>query len=284
VVVRLTAATLFIIGPLEVVIGAIPVFTQVSVSMKNIYDLERRVDTHINNHLDQSHSTTNPFCNFKSIDLHETCFSYCDQNGQSSFTLGPINLSIQRGEILFLVGGNGCGKSTSLKIINGLYPINSGVIKIDNTSINPQNIQEYRELFSSVFSDFHLFDRLYGLEQVEESRVTELILKMELTGKTEYCNGKFSNLHLSTGQRKRLAMIVALLEDTPIYIFDEWTADQDPHFREHFYKSMLPEFKQQGKTVIVVSHDDRYWPLADRIVTLEYGTIRNETNNVLQDA
>ena len=81
-----------------------------------------------------------------------------------------------------------------------------------------------------------------------------------------YADGRFSTLDLSTGQRKRLAMVAALLDDKPIYIFDEWAADQDPGFRRYFYEGLLGELKARGKTVLAVTHDDRYFGVADRVV------------------
>ncbi|SDM20561.1 putative ATP-binding cassette transporter [Franzmannia pantelleriensis] len=68
--------------------------------------------------------------------------------------------------------------------------------------------------------------------------------------------------------------MVAYLEDRPFLVFDEWAADQDPLFKEVFYREVLPELKRMGKAVLVISHDDRYFPLADRLVRLESGKLR----------
>ncbi len=129
-------------------------------------------------------------------------------------------------------------------------------------------------MFSAIFHDFHLFDRLYGLKEVDGQRVNDLLKVMRLDNKLKFDGKKFSTLDLSAGQKKRLAMAVAIMEDKPIYVFDEWAADQDPQFRRYFYETLLPSFKAQGKTVIAVSHDDRYFHVADRVINLEYGRIR----------
>ena len=158
-----------------------------------------------------------------------------------------------------------------LKLLTGLYKPDSGLIDIDGLAVDRTAVRDMRELFSVIFGDFHLFDRLYGLEGVEQERVQELIDRMELTDKVTFEDGKFSNLNLSTGQRKRLALIAALLEDRPIYIFDEWAADQDAHFRAIFYEEILKDLKARGKTVIAVTHDDRFFHVADRVVQLDLG-------------
>ena len=149
----------------------------------------------------------------------------------------------------------------------------AGCRKIDGVPVEASAMQAYRELFAGIFPDFHLFDRLHGLEQVAPERVQALIERMELGDKVNYANGRFSTQDLSTGQRKRLAMIVALLEDREIYFFDEWAADQDAHFRAAFYTEILPELKQRGKTVVVVTHDDRFWHMCDRSVSLDLGRV-----------
>jgi len=187
--------------------------------------------------------------------------------------VGPLSTRIRRGETIFIVGGNGCGKTTALKLLTGLYYPGSGTIRVDRELLTRGNVQNYRELFSTVFAQFHLFDRLYGLEKADPEQVKALLVEMELAGKTRFEGGRFTDLSLSTGQRKRLALVVALLEDKEILVFDEWAADQDPHFRKYFYEVVLKRLKEQGKTVLAVTHDERFWKLADRIVKMEYGSI-----------
>jgi putative ATP-binding cassette transporter len=276
VVLKMTAAVLFIIAPLEMIVGAMPMFARSDVALDNLYRLER--------HLDRLEEETHQivperleaFRQFKTISLESAVFSYAD--GTETFTVGPVDLSIRRGEMLFIVGGNGSGKSTLLKLLTGLYQVKSGVLRLDHEALNTGNLQSYRELFSAIFTDFHLFDRFYGLEEVYHQKVEALIREMQLQDKTKFEAGRFSNLNLSTGQKKRLAYIIALLEDREIYVFDEWAADQDVEFREKFYLDLLPGLKSRQKTVIAITHDDRYWNVADRMVKLEYGKVVAETH------
>jgi putative ATP-binding cassette transporter len=125
-----------------------------------------------------------------------------------------------------------------------------------------------------VFSDFYLFDTLLGLQTPElDRRAREYLTKLQLDHKAKVKDGALSTTDLSQGQRKRLALLTAYLEDRPIYLFDEWAADQDPLFKDVFYLQLLPELQAKGKTVLVISHDDRYYHLGDRIIKLDYGKV-----------
>ena len=203
-------------------------------------------------------------------------FSYIDAEGRQLFSVGPINEVVRQGEVLFVVGGNGSGKSTFMKLLTGLYPHRSGGIRIDDIALDRDSIASYRELFSIVFNDFHLFERLYGIEKIDTDRVNRLIREMDLDKKTTFKEGRFTNVNLSTGQRKRLALITALMDDKPICVFDEVAADQDPVFRKYFYETFLAKLKSEGKTVIAVSHDDRYFHVADRVIRMDYGKVIRE--------
>lgn len=102
----------------------------------------------------------------------------------------------------------------------------------------------------------------------------EVYLKrLEIAHKVSIRDGSFTTTDLSTGQRKRLALINAWLEERPVLVFDEWAADQDPTFRRIFYTELLPELKRLGKTIIVISHDDRYFDVADRLVRMAAGKV-----------
>jgi putative ATP-binding cassette transporter len=161
-------------------------------------------------------------------------------------------------------------------LLTGLYAPLSGSIRIDGISLDRDSIASYREMFSIVFGDFFLFDRLYGIEDIDTKRVTALIREMDLDKKTSFSQGSFTNINLSTGQRKRLALIAALLDNKPVCVFDEVAADQDPVFRKYFYEAFLIKLKNEGKTVIAVSHDDRYFHVADRIIKMDYGKVIRE--------
>ncbi|PRQ08461.1 cyclic peptide export ABC transporter [Enhygromyxa salina] len=208
------------------------------------------------------------------LELRALEFAYPDRGGEPGFRLGPLELRVEPGELLFIVGGNGAGKSTLLKLLTGLYSPSAGTVWIGGVPVDRRNVAAYRELISVIFTDVHLFTRAYGLLEAEPEAVNELLGELGIAHKTAFAHGQFSNRRLSSGQRKRLAMVVSMLEDRPIILLDEWAADQDPGFRAHFYEHMLPSLRRRGKTVIVVSHDDRYFHCADRVVKLDYGALR----------
>ena len=269
-ILKLTASVLFIVGPLELVFIAYHFQNKASAALINIQDLEVRLDAALD-HRDAAYVPCgpSPWLDFKTITLENIHFQYPGEG--TPFAVGPLNLTIERGTVTFIVGGNGCGKSTLLKLLTGLYSPTSGNILIDVKSIGDAGYPEFREMFSAVFGDFHLFDRLYGLTNIDAQEVNNLLEEMEIGDKTRYIDGAFTDLDLSTGQRKRLAMIVAKLENKPIYVFDEWAADQDPHFRKKFYEEMLPTLKAEGKTILAVTHDDKYFKHSDQLVKLDYG-------------
>jgi len=215
------------------------------------------------------------------IDFVEVTYRYSGQDGKE-FELGPINLSFEPGEIVVLAGGNGSGKTTLAKLLCGLYLPLSGTIRFQGRDVVADAIDDYRQYFSVVFSDFHLFETLMGLGGGEmNDRARTYLQDLGLNTKVSIVDGKFSTLNLSQGQRKRLALLVAYLEDRPIYLFDEWAADQDPRFKETFYRSLLPDLKERGKTIILISHDDRFYDVADRIITLDSGRVTAETRQSL---
>jgi len=272
-VTEIAAVILFIIGPLSTLVSGFPAYTKANIAVLDINDLEKNLD-HLNGRPHRfDESVSEQISQFKAIKLSGVEFSYYDVQKDALFKTGPIDLTIKKGETLFIVGGNGSGKSTLLKLLTGLYTPEQGNIKVDNTTVSPENVQEYRELFSAIFSDFHLFDRLYGLKDWTKVQIDDYIREFQLEDKTKFIDGKFTNLNLSTGQKKRIAMIVALLENRPVCIFDEWAADQDPEFRRYFYYELIPKLKQAGKTILIVSHDDQYFNTADRIMKMDYGKL-----------
>ncbi|MBD2211539.1 cyclic peptide export ABC transporter [Nostoc linckia FACHB-104] len=211
---------------------------------------------------------------WQSLQIKGVSHTYYTDKEDSSFILGPIDLKLSPQELVFIVGGNGSGKSTLAKLITGLYIPENGEILLDGEVINEQNREWYRQHFSVVFSDFYLFDELLGIENSDlDIQATKYLKQLQLDHKVKVENGKLSTTSLSQGQRKRLALLTALLEDRPIYLFDEWAADQDPLFKEIFYTQLLAEMRAKGKTVIAISHDDRYFHLADRVIKLDYGKI-----------
>ena len=196
---------------------------------------------------------------------------------EKGFLLGPISFSWQPGELIFIIGGNGSGKSTLAKLITGLYPPLSGAIYLNGKRITQDNVEWYRQHFSAIFYDFYLFDSFLGCDRPNlDQEVENYLMQLQLAHKVTIKNGVLSTTELSQGQRKRLALLTAYLEDRPIYVFDEWAADQEPRFRELFYKQILLQLKERGKIVIVISHDERYFHLADHIIKLDYGAVESE--------
>ena len=268
---KLTAAILFIIGPLGAVVGSAQLYSTANVAASNIFRLEATLED--TTALGSNGHDAEPPATFGKIEFKRSTFQYSDRGTGSSFRLGPIDLTIKSGETVFIGGGNGSGKSTLLKTLTGLYHPQSGSIVMDDTLIAPDTVSWYRSHFTPIFGDYHLFDRLYGVPGVSPQRVNELLAMMQIQDKTLFENGRFTTLDLSTGQRKRLALVVALIEDRPILVLDEWAADQDQHFRKFFYETILADLKKQGKTIIAATHDDRFFGLADRVVKMEYGEL-----------
>jgi putative ATP-binding cassette transporter len=213
---------------------------------------------------------------FESLRLCGITHAYHREQEDRSFTLGPVDLEIRRGEIVFLIGGNGSGKTTFAKLLVGLYRPEAGEIFVDGRAVSDAGRDDYRQLFSAVFSDFFLFDRLIGLGAAADldGQARRWLHELALDRKVTVERGALSTTELSAGQRKRLALLVAYLEDRPFYVFDEWAADQDPAYKAIFYERLLPELRARGKTVLVISHDDRYFHVADRCIELEAGQLR----------
>jgi len=271
IIASITAVVLFVSGHLDMALNAFPNLIRVNVAAENIQQLERELDRVQSPVEVMSDKVADRPYDFQELEMVDMEFVYRDDLGYPLFSFGPASLKLKRGEILFVVGENGSGKTTLLKLLSGLYFPHRGSLLLDGQELNIQDYARYRELFATVFSDYHLFDRLYGVGEVDSRSVGDWLERLHLSGKTRFLNGAFSTVALSTGQRKRLAFIAALLEDRPVYIFDELAADQDPEFRSVFYEEVLPELKRRGKTIIAVSHDDRFWHVADRVVRFVYG-------------
>ncbi|MEO1518152.1 MAG: cyclic peptide export ABC transporter [Bacteroidota bacterium] len=210
---------------------------------------------------------------FTSLTFSDVQFSYASDTEDDSFALGPLNLDIRQGETLFIVGGNGSGKSTFIKLLTGLYTASGGQIQL-NDQLQNASQEELQQLIAAVFTDNHLFSRNYEAYELENNpRYKELLKLMELDGVVKNDTEEAARRTYSKGQSKRMSLIYALLEDRPVLVLDEWAADQDPHFRKYFYEELLPDLKAQGKTIIAVTHDDAYFKHADRIIKFDYGQV-----------
>lgn len=264
---------LYISGPIQALVGIIPAFSQASISVKKLEALGVTLSAS-QSALDLNRVPAEPNPDWQLLELSGVTHSYYREHESGNFVLGPIDLTFRPGELTFVVGGNGSGKTTLAKLLCGLYFPEGGEIKLNGERIREQDVDDYRQYFSVVFTEFHVFEQLLGLEQIDlDERAREYLVELQLDNKVTVQDGKLSTTELSYGQRKRLALLTAYLEDRPIYIFDEWAADQDPHFKSVFYNNILPSLRAKGKSVIVISHDDRYYYVADRIVKLDYGRI-----------
>ena len=218
-----------------------------------------------------------PIPEWKVITFNAVCYEHLDSDSDSKkFVVGPIDAHIKSGEITFIVGGNGSGKSTFSKTISLHYPVTSGEIRFDEIRVTPANINSYRQQIACIYSDYYLFQYLhsdFSCDAEMISLVDSYLSVLELKDKVNFKDGQFSTLRLSDGQRRRLALLVAFLDDKALYIFDEWAADQDPYFKEIFYFDILPKLKAQGKTIVAISHDDRYFHVADQLLVMENGKL-----------
>jgi putative ATP-binding cassette transporter len=252
---KTTTALLFVVGACFGLVQSIPILLNANASADRIDRLEQALQTTLV--IDERRAIVAQK-RFERIEVRNIEFRYTDKFSDTVFKIGPIDFTLQSGELVFITGGNGSGKSTFLRVFSGLYPPDSGAILLDGGPVTDANRDEYRGLMSAIFFDYHLFQRLYGIPDADPAEVGQLLTQFRLADKTSLTNGEFRTLDLSGGQRRRLALIVSLLEKRPIMLLDEWTAEQDPEFRRKFYDELLPELMQAGATIVVITHDDRY--------------------------
>lgn len=265
-----TLTMIYLMGPLQTLLGTLPRLAEVQVALQKIEDL----GLSLGQPSDEEPHALRQAPDGRCLELIQVTHAFKRGAEEGEFVLGPIDLEIRPGELVFLVGGNGSGKTTLAKLITGLYVAESGEIRCGGTPVTAATREEYRQSFSAVFQDCFVFDRLFGLGSLElNQRARSYIEQLQLAHKVRIADGAFSTLDLSWGQRKRLALLTAYLEDRPIYLFDEWAADQDPLFKELFYLHLLRDLRSRGKTIIVISHDERYYETADRIIKLENGSV-----------
>jgi len=251
---KATTALLFVVGACFGLVQSIPILLNANAAASRIAELETTLRAAGSTELKEITIPTR----FEKIEMRDITFRYVDKFSDAAFKIGPIDFTLQPGELVFITGGNGSGKSTFLRVLSGLYPPNSGEITLDGVRIDDQNRDTYRALMSAIFFDYHLFQRLYGIPREQSGELQRLLAQFRLSDKTGLVDGEFRTLDLSGGQRRRLALIVSLLEKRPILLLDEWTAEQDPEFRRKFYDELLPDLMAAGATIVVITHDDRY--------------------------
>jgi putative ATP-binding cassette transporter len=249
----MTMALLFVVGSAFGVVQSIPILQNADAAAGRISRMEEalRVAAPTPRELPVARG-------FDQIEVRDVVFRYVDRSSEVTFEIGPLDFTLRPGELVFITGGNGSGKSTFLKVLAGLYPPDAGELRLDRTVINDETRNSYRELMAAIFTDYHLFKHLYGIADPDPDEIDQLLTRFRLQDKTSLSQGEFRTLELSGGQRKRLALIVSLLEKRPILLLDEWTSDQDPEFRHLFYNALLPELMRAGATVVMITHDDRY--------------------------
>ncbi|EAH8851190.1 multidrug ABC transporter permease/ATP-binding protein [Campylobacter lari] len=252
---------LFLRAPLGAMIGSFPTLMMAKIALDKILNLNLENYTH-EFKIGQSSKA------WQKLYFKNVSFAYNEK-----FTLKPINLELKKGECVFLIGKNGSGKSTFSMILAGLFTDFKGDIFLDNEKITKKNIYEYRSLISAIFSDFHLFEHILEDDKFSKEDLAYWLEILELNEKVEFIENTFNTIKLSAGQKKRLAMLNALLEKRDILILDEWAADQDPMFRKFFYTKLLPLLKQKGITIFAITHDDVYFDMADRILLAQNGQI-----------
>jgi putative ATP-binding cassette transporter len=277
------AAVMFLVSPLFGLVGNVPTVMAANFSANNLVEFEtmlksmelKESSSDVPNSINETtslseHGNTKNELSFTKLTMENVRFTY---NVNDGFSIGPLDFTINQGDLVFISGNNGAGKTTILKILTGLYRPSSGLVLIGSKPVWPENVSNYRNLFAVVFSDFYLFKKLYGVNTLDSDWVHTWLERLQLSKKVKIINGQFSTNKLSTGQRKRLALFAALAEKKPILILDEWAADQDPGYRHFFYNEILPFIRAENITVIAITHDDNYYNLADRRLHLEDGVL-----------
>lgn len=267
VVISFIIVLLYLIGPINGILNAVPHLVQIRIAWNRIQTFIQQIPANIGS----DELSSSKLVKVDRIEVRGIKYQFKNERGdKEGFSLGPINLELSKGEILFIVGGNGSGKTTLAKLLVGLYEPDEGELMINDQIVENSQVSEY---FSAVFSPHYLFEKLYIDTETKETDLKKYLKLLDLNDKIVVLDDKYSTLNLSGGKKKRLALLQCFLEDSPIYLFDEWAADQDPHYRNFFYRTLLPEMKQSGKIVIAITHDDHYFDVADRVMKMEGGKL-----------
>lgn len=260
---------LFLRTPMLQAVGALPTLLSAQVAFGKLKALKLA-------QYDEAFTPPLAPARWQTLELRDVIFSYEGKEESAGFGVGPLNLTIARGELVFLIGGNGSGKSTMAMLLTGLYQPRSGQILLDGVPVTAQNVEQYRQIFSAVFTDFHLFGQLMGPQgqTPDPLLVEDWLQRLKMKEKLQISGNEVINLQLSAGQRKRVALLLAAAEGRDFLLLDEWAADQDPQFRRTFYRELLPQLRDMGKTVLAISHDDHYFEHADRLLEMRQGKLK----------
>lgn len=267
-----TLTILYLTHPLDIILGWLPAMSQAAISITKVTDLGLLIDDPELQNLSVFTPT------FNSLELRGVTYEYKSPDG-SCFNIGPIDFMLSAGEELFIAGGNGSGKTTLVKLLTGLYVPKQGQVLLNGQLVTAGIRGNYRQLFSTVFVEGHIFDRLLG-NDIDQARLRYWTKLLGIEAKVDFATGRLDTEKLSRGQYKRLSLLVACMDDRPIFVFDEWAAEQDPGFKDVFYRQILPELRRRGKCVVVITHDDRYFSAADRVLTLRDGRLDGSPKGV----
>lgn len=271
VVVNFLFILLYLLGSVETIMILLPGLVRGKVSINRLNELKRDLEKQeFVNNISEKKIKKGQFSSLKVEGLE---FRYDGENEEECFVIGPINISINAGELIFIYGGNGSGKTTFIQSLLGLLRYTNGSIYFNGEELNRDNYADYKTMYSAVFNDYYLFDQFYGNESFDKEKAAHYLQLFEIEGKVEVVETGFSSIDLSTGQRKRLALVATLLENRPIIVLDEWAADQDPYFRKKFYQEILPQLKDEGFTIIAITHDDSYYHCCDKLYHMQYGKL-----------
>lgn len=255
---------LFMQSPILHAVGAYPTLQTAQVALDKIQSLQLA---------EYQPEFISPTANkaWQTLTLRNINYQYSSQD----LILKQVNLTLNKGDVVFLIGSNGSGKSTLAKVLTGIFAPTSGEMTLDGRVITEANRAQYRQLFSAIFSDQHIFKQLIGKDgnAVDMDLVQHWQHRLQLQNKVSIDGDKLSTDKLSQGQRKRLAMLTTVAEQKDILLLDEWAADQDPAFRRVFYQHLIPELKALGKTLFIISHDDSYFEHADRLLLMKQGKL-----------
>ncbi|QNH20769.1 cyclic peptide export ABC transporter [Xanthomonas sp. GW] len=274
-------ALLYITGPISALLHVIPLISVSRVSLQRVKRLFSEIPG------EGIRQTGSPSPDWRSVRFQQVCYHHGNGSGkEDSFRVGPLDFEVKKGEVTFIVGGNGSGKSTMSKLLTLHYRAESGDILFGDTRVDDATIGACRQSISAIYSDYHLFDQLLGVDDDGlQAQVEHYLAALHLDRKVSYKDGRFSTLALSDGQRRRMALLSSIIDDKELYLFDEWAADQDPTFKSVFYNEILPSLRAQDKAVVAITHDDRYFDLADQLIVMEEGKVaRIERRQRVQQA
>ncbi|PIF44691.1 cyclic peptide transporter [Chryseobacterium sp. 52] len=275
---------LFLLGSVEAIMALLPSLIQSKISYDKISALQISLDSQ-KVLVDEVELATRPE-DFKEIQINELEYEYNTMSESNTimkrFKVGPISLNISKGDVLFIYGGNGSGKTTFISTFLGLLKPQKGQIFFNNEQISETKNRSYKMMFGVVFSDFYLFDGLYSIDSFDLEKANDYLKLFEIDHVVSFQGKKFSTTTLSTGQRKRLALISILLEKKPVIVLDEWAADQDPQFRNKFYTKIIPLIISEGYTIVAITHDDKYYHCANKLYEMQDGNIKPIHENIHQ--